>query len=232
MWYQVTVKVVANLYECNVYGSAKTCSDLWKKNGIDYTAEDVVLYNKEIAEGPFGIANMFKEFIINNCNPQADMDIVIGDEEFSISCNRYRNVGERTKAYKIWDSIDRRYNVVLRTETKQVPDLEQFRRFFVTLLIHNRDAAVMDKVVNRVMDKHQFALPIHDAAVVSPAAAADTRQWYAEELESMHKNRKSILQGYFRSIGITAAAEAEWERLQGKIHNLEGELVVNHMALK
>jgi hypothetical protein len=160
------------------------------------------------------------------------MDIVIGDEEFSISCNRYRNVGERTKAYKIWDSIDRRYNVVLRTETKQVPDLEQFRRFFVTLLIHNRDAAVMDKVVNRVVDKHQFVLPIHDAAVVSPAAAADTRQWYAEELESMHKNRKSILQGYFRSIGITAAAETEWERLQGKIHNLEGELVVNHMALK
>lgn len=205
---------------------------MWKKNGIDYTPEDVILYNKEIAEGPFGIANMFKEFIINNCNPQADMDIIIGDEEFSISCNRYRNVGERTKAYKIWDSIDRKYNVVLRTETSQVPDLEQFRRFFVTLLIHNRDAAVMDNVCKKVMNKYGWGIPIHDAILISPAAAADTRKWYAEELEAMHRNREAILQGYFRSIGINASAQAEWERLQSKIHQYEGELVANHMALK
>ncbi len=48
----------------SLYGSSKTCNELWKQNGIKYTPENVALYNKEMAEGPFGVANMFKEFII------------------------------------------------------------------------------------------------------------------------------------------------------------------------
>lgn len=118
-----------------LYGSSQTCSDLWSKAKLKYTAADVELYSKEMLTGPFGLVNMLKEFIINNCKPKSSMEVSIGDDEFDISCNRFRNVGEKTKAYKIWDSIDKQYNVLLHTDTKKVPDLEQFRRYFVTLLI-------------------------------------------------------------------------------------------------
>lgn len=68
--------------------------------------------------------------------------------------------------------------------------------------------------------------------VVSPAAAADVRKWYAEELEKIYMNRKEILRNYFASIGITSAAQKQWEDLTAKIVPFEGEFKANHMALK
>jgi hypothetical protein len=160
------------------------------------------------------------------------MDVVVGPAQFTISCNRFRNVGEKTKAYKIWDSIDKRYNVVLHTDTKRIPDLEQFRRYFVTLLVHSLDSTIMDNVMKKVMKKYNWGLPIHDAVVVSPAAAGDVRTWYAEELEELYKNRKTILEKFFKSIGITRAAAAQWDSLQKKVVPFEGEFKSSHMALK
>ena len=90
----------------------------------------------------------------------------------------------------------------------------------------------MDKVTQKVIEKYQWGLPIHDAILVSPAAAADVRKWYAEEMEELHKNRKEILQGFFTSIGITGAAASQWEILQKKVVPFVGELKVNPMALK
>jgi hypothetical protein len=215
-----------------LYASSQTCGDLWKNAKLEYTAEDVKLYTEEMASGPFGLANMFKDFIVNNCKPKATMDIVIGDSKFSVSCNRFRNVGEKTKAYKIWDSIDEHYNTVLHTDTKKVPDLDQFRRYMVTLLIHHLDSVVMDNICLKVMKKYNFCIPIHDAAIVSPAASADVREWYVEELESIRANRKKILQGFFKSIGITSAATEQWERVKDKVVPLEGELKASGMSLK
>lgn len=215
-----------------LYGSAKSCWELWQSHKIEYTKAEIELYQNEMAEGPYGLANLFKEFIINNCNPRPNMDVKIGNTVFSIECNRFRNVGEKTNAYKIWDSIDKRYNIVLHTDTKRVPDLEQFRRYFVTLLVHHLDSVVMDNVMSKVMDKYGWGIPIHDAAVISPAAAEDTRKWYAEELESIHRNRKSILTEFFKSIGITGAAVGQWESLQKRVVPFEGELKVSDMALK
>lgn len=215
-----------------LYGSAKSCWELWQSHKIEYTKAEIELYQKEMAEGPYGIANLFKEFIINNCNPRPSMDVVIGDATFNVQCNRFRNIGEKTSAYKIWDSIDRQYNVVLHTDTKRVPDLEQFRRYFVTLLVHHLDSVVMDNVMSKVMDKYGWGIPIHDAAVISPAAAEDTRKWYAEELESIHRNRRSIMTKFFKSIGITGAATSQWASLQNRVTQYEGELKVSDMALK
>lgn len=146
-----------------LYGSSQTPGDLWRKAGIDFKSEDIELYGNEMSGGPFGLVNMFKDFIINNCDPKSTMEVRIGDDEFGINCNRYRNVGEKTKAYKIWDSIDKKYNTLLHTDTKKVPDLEQFRRFFVTLLVHNLDSQVADNVMLKVMDKYNWGIPIHDA---------------------------------------------------------------------
>jgi hypothetical protein len=88
-----------------------------------------------MADGPFGVANALKDFIINNASPKPSMEVTIWGETFNVSCNRYRNVGERTKAYKAWDSVQGKYNVILHTDTKKVPDLKQFKRYFMTLLV-------------------------------------------------------------------------------------------------
>ena len=49
-----------------LYGSSQTPSDLWRKAKLEFTAADIELYGKEMANGPFGLVNMFKDFIINN----------------------------------------------------------------------------------------------------------------------------------------------------------------------
>jgi hypothetical protein len=215
-----------------LYGSSQACHQLWQDNGIEYTTDDITRYSKEMADGPFGVANALKDFIINNASPKPSMQVTIWDETFNVSCNRYRNVGERTKAYKAWDSVQGKYNVVLHTDTKKVPDLKQFKRYFMTLLVHNLDSQVADKVIGKVMDKYGWGIPIHDAFIVSPAAAADVRRWYAEELETIYANRKEILEQFFRSIGITSAAKQQWDALQAKIVPFEGKFKASHMALK
>ena len=215
-----------------LYGSSQACYQLWQDNGIKYTQEDIERYTKEMAEGPFGVANLLKEFIINNAAPKAEMKVKIWDEEFDVSCNRYRNIGEKTRAYKIWDSIDKQYNIVLHTDTKKIPDLQQFKRYFMTLLVHNLDSQVANKVIGKVMDKYGWGIPIHDAFIVSPAAAADTRKWYAEELKKIYDNRESILRNFFKSIGITSAATSQWKDLMKKVVPVENDLTINPMALK
>jgi hypothetical protein len=215
-----------------LYGSTQACHELWQDNSIAYTPEDIALYGKEMANGMFGLCNLFKEFIINNAKPKAEMMVNINGEEFTVSCNRFRNVGEKTKAYKVWDSVDKRYNVVLHTDTKKIPDLKRFRRYFITLLIHNLDSQVADAVGEKLMAKYGWGLTIHDALICSPAAALDVRMWAAMEYEEIHKNRKTILKNYFNSIGITSASQSQWEDLTKKIHQFEGELEVSLMCLK
>jgi len=215
-----------------LYGSSKQCHELWQDNNMQYTAEHVTVVSKELTTGAFGVANLFKEFIINNANPSSEMKIKIWDNEFDVSCNRFRNVGEKTKAYKVWDSVDKRYNVVLHTDTKQVPDLKQFRRWFVTGLVHGLDSIVMNFISEKVMDKYDWGIPVHDAALISPKAAGDVRKWSSEILERMSKDRTKILSDFFTSIGITSAANSQWNDLKKKVHQFEGELKVSEMALK
>lgn len=118
-----------------LYASSRACHELWQDKGHSYTLEDVKLFNKELAKGSLGVANQFKEFLVTSCKPQASMTVNINNEVFEIECNRYRNIGEQTKVYDIYDSITNTVKRIHHTETKRVPDLEQFRRYFVTLLV-------------------------------------------------------------------------------------------------
>jgi hypothetical protein len=215
-----------------LYGSSKSCHQLWQDNKIPYTQEDITLYNKEISNGPFGVANLLKEFIINNASPKTDMTVKIWNEKFSISCNRYRNKGVKTKAYKVWNTPTNSYKTVLHTDTEVVPDLKQFKRYFMTLLVHNLDSQVANTVIGKVMDKYGWGIPIHDAFLVSPAAAVDVRKWYSEELVKLYENRKQILTDFFNSIGITSAASNQWNTLLSKVVPITGDFVSNPMALK
>lgn len=215
-----------------LYGSSKACHQLWQSNNISYTTEDIERYTKEITSGPFGVANLLKEFIINNASPKTEMKVKIWNEEFDISCNRYRNKGVQTKAYKVWDTKSNAYRVVLHTDTVKVPDLKQFKRYFMTLLVHNLDSQVANTVIGKVMNKYGWGIPIHDAFLVSPAAAADVRKWYGEELSKIYADRKTILKDFFTSIGITSAAKHQWDTLMSKVVPITEDFVPNPMALK
>lgn len=82
------------------------------------------------------------------------------------------------------------------------------------------------------MDKYGWGIPIHDAFLISPAAAADVRKWYSEELEAIYLNRNFILTEYFKSIGITSAAKDQWLALHNKVHPVDSSVEFNTMALK
>ena len=82
------------------------------------------------------------------------------------------------------------------------------------------------------MEKYGWLIPIHDAFLISPQAAADTRKWYAEELAAIYRDRKVILSDYFKSIGITGAAQEQLTALMSKVVPADEHIEVNHMALK
>lgn len=214
-----------------LYGSSRACHELWQDKGHKYTIEQVQAFNKELATGALGVANQFKEFIINNVKPSEKMTVRIHKEEFEIECNRFRNIGEETTQYDIFDTKDAAIKRITHTNTTKVPDLDQFRRYFVTLLIHNLDSQVADTVIGKIMAKYEWGIDIHDAFVINPEAAEDTRTWYAQELTKIYDNRKEILVNYFTSIGIGAEAQGQWATLKTMIQPTE-EFKVSPMALK
>ena len=212
---------VKKAYTPRLYGSAQTPAALWKKNKLEYTAEMVTHANEEQKNGKFGIADAFKEFIINNCNPKQEMQVRIMNDVFTISCNRWKQVGEVTVAYDLYDTDTKRIRRVHNTKTKAVADLEQFRRYFVTLLVHNLDSQAADYVAGKVYDKYGFCLDVHDAFILSPIAADDARRWYAEFMDKLYERREEILTNYFKSIGITGAATAAWNALLARVVPVE-----------
>lgn len=214
-----------------LYGSSRPCYELWNDWNHEYTLEQVRAFNTELATGPLGLADQFKEFIINNVKPTEQMRVRIWNDEFDIECNRYRNVGEETIRYDIFDTETRSIRRICHTRTKKVPDLQQFRRYFVTLLIHNLDSQVADRVIGKVMEKYGWGIDIHDAFLVSPEAANDVRTWYAEALTEIYNNRETILSNYFASIGIGAESQGDWERVKRMVKPLQS-FQCRKMALK
>jgi len=215
-----------------LYGSSKSCHELWQDRGHSYSMEQVHLFNEQLRTGALGVANQFKEFIINNCKPSEQMTVTIGSETFDIECNRYRHIGEKTTQYDIYDTQTAVLRRITHSSVRKVPDLEQFRRYFVTLLVHNLDSQVANNVIDKTIDKYSWAIDIHDAFIVHPNSASDVRKWYCNELNTIYANRKQILSDYFASIGIGGEAQAQWTSLQAMVHPIEGAFECQPMALK
>jgi len=215
-----------------LYGSSKPCHELWSDAKIAYTLEQVQLFNTELSSGALGVANAFKDFLINNCKPTETMQPHIIDEVFTIECNRYKHIGEETKSYQLFDTITNSVRQIYHTDTKKVADLEQFRLYMVTLLVHNIDSQAANYVANKCFDKYNWIIDIHDAFIVCPEAADDVRTWYIEFMSMVHSRREEILANFFKSIGIGAESQAEWDRVKSLIQPMQGEFKPNKMALK
>lgn len=192
-----------------LYGSSKDCRTLWKQNKISYDIAQVKAFNREIRHGALSVADKFKSFIINNVKPKEVMTVKIWDEEFQIMCNRYKNIGEYTKRYDVYSTKLGRVETIYHTHTKRVADLEQFKRYFVTLLIHNLDS----QIANRICVEVDGVLPIHDAFLAHPNEISKVKEMYCQVINKIYANRDRILSDYFSSIGIDSKASVEWTEL-------------------
>lgn len=185
-----------------LYGSSATVTSLWDKAGLEYTTEQLAIMNQAFNKGAIGLADQFKEFVINNCNMKETMVVDIWNDQFIVTCNHWKKVGDVSVIYDIYDTETGGIRRITHMKTKMIPDLERFRTYTQTLLIHNLDSQVADTVAGKCFDKYKFCLDIHDAFVVSPVAAGDVRQWYQEELNKIYANRHTILKNFLTSIGV------------------------------
>lgn len=211
-----------------LYGSSQTAKELWKAKKIKYTPEQVKAYNQEIASGDLSVAVAFKDFIINNVKPEETMKIKIWNEEFLVRCNRYRNKGDYVRRYNAFDTKTGRVQSIYHTHTHRVPDLEQFKRYFVTLLIHNLDSQIADYICKRQF----WILPIYDAFIVNPADASYVKADYASQITAIFHNRVQILQDYFKSVGIDSKSATAWKAVKSKINPVSNDFVCLTTALK
>ena len=210
-----------------LYGSSQACSTLWTNAKIKWNMNQVKAFDKEITTGAMAVADKFKEFIIQNVKPKETMSIKIWNEVFNIYPNRYKNVGEYTLKYDIYDSRTKSVRSIYHTHTKRVPDLDQFRTYFVTLLIHNLDSQLADYIELNT----DWCLAIYDAFIVHPADAEQVEIAYCQFMKDMHNNREKILVNFFDSTGITTKSK-QWLELQTVIKQLEDEFIPQATALK
>lgn len=200
-----------------LYGSQATPQDMWNDMGISYTDEEALAFAQELTVGEMSVANKFKDFLINNAKMKPIMKLKVWGKEFTVECNKWFNRGERTIKYDLYNSSDNSIKRIQHTDTIKVPDLNSFRRYVATALIHHLDARVMDTVCDTVYSEFKWIIPIHDAAIIDAEAADLVRTTYASQLDEVYKDRTSIIQDYARSINITSSATNEWKNLQEAI---------------
>lgn len=190
---------VKKVFTPHIYGSGKSPKELLDGNKIEYTTEQLNKLNNLLHEGLFMDAESFKNYIISNVNPKFEMNIKILNDSFKIECNRFKwGVTSGTKIYKVYTSKQDLIKRITR-EIQQVPDLESFKRYFVTLLIHNLDS----QVANNICEKFNgWIIPNHDAFLVHPLYANTVKEIYTSEIYNIYTKRHDILKEYFDCIGI------------------------------
>ena len=222
------------------YGSTMEPHRMWSSMNIDYTMNDSALVLEELEIGEFSVANRFKDFIIQNVNPKPEMNIKIGNDEFKIECNRFYNVGDVTNKFDFYDTYTNSIRRIHNTETIKKPDLKQFKRYFVTLIVHNEDSQVENNTTDAVYDAYKWVIDIHDALILDCEAEDYAKDIFCSgrtpdepSLENIHRNRKEILGKYFTSIGIGKTKEARWkEDVAPYVEHYGKKLKCNRIVLK
>lgn len=180
-----------------LYGSSASPKQLWLKNKLQFTQEQVNKITEELETGIYANANRFQSFIIDNVQPKKKMKVHVWNEVFEIECNRFKWDEKINKSYTIYTSSQGIFKNVYREVTLS-PDTQQFKRYFVTLLIHGIDSQVADYICQNI----DWILPNHDAFTIHPNDSSKVRKLYTDKLMEIYKNRKTIIRNYFDSVGI------------------------------
>lgn len=222
-----------------LYGSSMPVAEMWRDMEIDYTEAEVTAFNHELKQGDLAVANNFKNFIVNNSNMKSEMTLGNSVEKYKVLCNKHHNVGETTTKFDLYDSHTGTNRRIHNTETKRVDDLDGFKLFGPTSIIHNADSLVMDSSVEAVYDKFGWVIDIHDAMVINPEAGDYARASYANgttnkySLKYIHTNRNAMLSAYFTGLNIPGSKLQEFkDTVLSHVIPFVGELTVNPMVLK
>ena len=182
------------------YGSSASAESCWDKNDIPYTDHDIHVATELLFDSQFTHALEFRDFIIENVNPQPTMQVHILNEKFKVYCNRFKWNQTERKDYYVYSND---YNVgkirKITREVECIPDLKRFKRYFITCLCHNLDS----QVANNIALNLDYVLPNHDAFIIHPNDAVKCRSLYVKNMSTIYRNRHIILSNYFKSIGIT-----------------------------
>ena len=180
----------------------------------------------------------FRNLIVEHANPSEWVNVSMGeaDDNFRVQCPKDAHTSrKRESRYAIWDTLLEKLVVHTRTENVTVPDLKQFRTYFVSLLIHNRDGWVMDYVLRGLHDRGiTNVFDIHDAYICNPADAGTIRSLYGEAVKTVYNNRNVIIPAYFKSIGMGAAGAKAWGELVKLVaeDKVESDWTPDYMILK
>ena len=222
-----------------LYGSQLSAQAMWNDMSLEYTQEEVNAFQHELSNGEFAVATAFKDFLINNAQMTPEMTLVVNGESRKTYCNRFYNRGESTTTYDLFDTFTGRIRRIHNTSTIRIPDLTSFRRYTVTGLIHGLDPQPLDNTASHVIDAYGFLIDIHDAMIIDAEACDFARDVYANgttpdepSLKQIHRDRKSILQNYIRSLNIPASAIAEFNEVMALVEPLTEELSINPLVLK
>ena len=213
-----------------VFGSQAPITKLWKKAGLKWTADQVKLMKFHQAHGKFAIANMFKDIIVNHCQPEAIMNLLVDEESFRVECNRHKYVGDTTKQYVVYNSSTKSLEVISHTAVVKVPDLFRFKTYFVTGIIHNLDSQVMDYMCDRM----EWVLPIHDAGIVTIAEARKFKHLAMDKMNDIYSKGPQIVHNYFKSINLDDAGWKKYAQLQHLVKeaNKDKKMVITPWLLK
>jgi hypothetical protein len=183
-----------------LYGSTKSVRSLWKQNRFKFERKDVRIVERALTRkgGVFAPAVALKDYIIENVKPSEKMTVTVWKNTFEIECNKYRSVGDYAQRYDVFDTESGLVKTIYHTHTKRVPDLDQFRRYFKTLLNHGIDSQIEDELA-RIAN---WIIPIHDASIVPATEAVKIRTRYCELIDELHRDRLKILNTYFKCLGL------------------------------
>lgn len=179
-----------------LYGSSATPVQLWQNNDIPYNFEDVAIIEEELYNGRFKNANNFKDYLISKCKLKQKMNVKIWNEEFEINCNKFVWDVCQTEIYSIYTSSQDLMKTVTKT-VHRVPDLEYFKLYVATCLLHNLDSQIANYICEQLP-----CLTIHDAFLVLPNDVDKVKQHVLDKVTELYHNRKQIRDNYAKSIGI------------------------------
>lgn len=179
-----------------LYGSSQTPEELWDGHDYSYTQKQVNLINKELLEGRFKNVLDFKEHIIGKVIPDSKMRVKIWDDEFDVYCNRFKWDATRPVKYDFLTGKKKAKAVI--KETAMVPDLNAFKTYWVTALLHNLDSQIADYVCQHL----DWVVPVHDDFISDPNSITVVRELYGEKLRDLYVNRHQVMREFLGSIGI------------------------------
>ncbi len=199
-----------------VFGSSAGVKSLWVKNKLTFTPSQITLMKQAQTTGKFSIANKLKDIIIKHCNPSTEMTLCVQQEEFIVECNKTKNVGDTTKQYVVYNSSSKQFSIITHTKTHTIPDLKQFKRYFMTGLIHNLDSQILDNIVLGM----NWMLPIHDAGIVTWVGASRMRKLAVREMQFVLDNNKQTMVNYLKSINLNQAGWIKYAQLLDEVEQL------------